>query len=58
MGGNFDNWDDTLLIHVGNELAAPADTRAFLGEIHLVAVYCTALSALQVGDLFRSGASH
>jgi len=55
--GNFDNWDDTLLIHVGNEIGAPDDTRAFLGEIHLVAVYCTPLSALQVADLFALGAS-
>jgi len=55
--GNFDNWDDTLQIHVGNEQAAPDDTRAFLGEIHLVAAYCTPLSALEIAELFTLGAS-
>lgn len=55
--GTFANWDDTLRVHVGNELASPDDTRAFLGEIHLVAVYCTPLSAEQVAQLFALGAS-
>jgi len=55
--GSFDNWDDTLRIHVGNELDAPDDTRAFLGELHRVAVYCATLSATQVADLFARGSA-
>lgn len=55
--GTFNNWDETLRIHVGNELASPDDSRAFLGEIYLVAVYCTPLSAEQVAQLFALGTS-
>ncbi len=50
--GTMDNWDSSYHMVVANELGA---TRPWLGDLFLMAVYDTALSAKQVESNFRAG---
>jgi Concanavalin A-like lectin/glucanases superfamily len=51
ISGDFSSWDDSWSLGLGNELGADGD-RAWLGTFHLVAVYCRALTGLEVARNF------
>ena len=52
IDGSTSNWDDTYLLRLAN---AAEGSRTFLGDICLVAVYGTALSATQVAGNYAEG---
>ena len=52
--GDFSTWDDSWGFGLGNELSP--DDRTWLGTFHLVAVYCRALTGLEVARNFFAGA--
>ncbi len=54
ISGDFSTWDDSWGFGLGNELSP--DDRAWLGTFHLVAVYCRALTGLEVARNFFVGA--
>jgi hypothetical protein len=45
IGGDFSNWDNSFPFGLANEFAGNS---SWLGEYHLVSVYCRALSLLEV----------
>jgi hypothetical protein len=51
-GGSLANWDSTFALVLGNETSGQ---RQWLGEIKLVAIYNTALTAAQVQQNFNAG---
>ena len=53
VGGNLSNWDLGQRLALGNELS---NTRPWLGEIHLVALYARALTPEEVTRNFEAGA--
>ncbi|HNO77366.1 MAG TPA: hypothetical protein PKN33_04830 [Phycisphaerae bacterium] len=52
VGGNFNNWDESYRFALFNEFTLD---RSWLGEVHLLAVYSKALSALEVSQNFIVG---
>lgn len=52
VGGNFGNWDPTYELTIAN---VPTLDRPWLGEVHLVAVYCDRLSSTQVQQNYAAG---
>lgn len=54
VGGDFSNWDDSYRLLLVNELT---DDRPWLGELHLVAIYCRALTQDEVWQNYSSDAS-
>ena len=52
VSGDFGNWDGTWGFVLANEFT---DSRTWLGKLHLVAVYCRALSAADVVTNFSEG---
>ncbi len=52
VSGDFGNWDGTWGFVLANEFT---DSRTWLGKLHLVAVYCRALSAADVIKNFSEG---
>jgi hypothetical protein len=50
--GNFSNWDDKHLLCLADEVGGG---RAWLGEMHLVAIYSRALHPDEVGQNFEAG---
>ena len=52
IGGGFEGWTDAFQLRVGDE--ATGD-RAWLGGLHLAAVYCRALNSIEVGQNFNAG---
>lgn len=51
--GSFANWDDSMEFAFGNELSyqTAGQERPWLGELHMVAVFCRALTAKEIqGD--------
>ena len=48
IGGDFSGWDETYTLGVGNEIGA--EDRPWLGQIHLLAVYCGKLDAAAVAQ--------
>ena len=52
--GDFSGWDPTFRFAVANELTMD---RTWLGRMHLVAVYCRALTAAEVRQNFAAGPS-
>ena len=51
-GGNFSNWDSSYELALVNELT---NNRDWLGELHLVAIYDTALSAADILQNYTVG---
>ena len=51
-GGNFGNWDSGYQFALANELT---NNRAWLGELHLVAVYNDALTAAEIAQNYAVG---
>jgi len=51
-GGSLANWDNTFALVVGNETSGQ---RQWQGEVKLVAIYNTALTAAQVQQNFNAG---
>jgi hypothetical protein len=51
-GGTFDNWILSYVMAVGNDVSA---NRPWLGTVHLVGVYCRALSATEVAQNYAAG---
>lgn len=52
VGGNLAGWADGYRLFVGNESTG---AREWLGNVYLVAVYCRALSAAEIGQNFAAG---
>ncbi len=52
VGGGFEGWTDGYGLRVGDEATG---SRAWLGGLHLAAIYCRALTALEVGQNFNAG---
>jgi hypothetical protein len=52
IGGDFSVWNPSFRLALGNELTGD---RPWLGEFFLVALYCRALSPLEVGHNFNAG---
>lgn len=50
--GNFSNWDPGYRLALANELT---NNRPWLGEYHLVAVYCRALTPAEVAQNYAAG---
>src|SRR5690606_12332056 len=50
--GSLDEWDEEMLLTIGNELTGD---RPWLGEIHLVALYGVALTREEVARNFAAG---
>ena len=57
IGGDFSNWDAAYNFGLGNEFSTNSDddTRDWLGEYRLVAIYDQALSSTQVLTNFSAG---
>ncbi len=57
IGGKFSNWAANFQLAIGNEVGTPdgAD-RAWLGDLHLVAIYARALTSAEVVQNFNFGA--
>lgn len=53
VDGGFGNWDGTFPLLVGNEATG---TRAWLGDLHLIAIYNDALTELEVAQNYAAGA--
>ncbi|MGI5818370.1 MAG: LamG domain-containing protein [Armatimonadota bacterium] len=51
-GGTLDNWDETMLLVIGNETDGD---RRWLGSVHLVALYASALSPEEIVANFEAG---
>jgi myo-inositol-hexaphosphate 3-phosphohydrolase/glucose/arabinose dehydrogenase/lysophospholipase L1-like esterase len=54
LTGDFSNWDTSYRILVGNETN---NSKAFLGEVHLVAYYDRALDGLEVTQNYIAGSA-
>ena len=54
--GNLTNWDPDYRVAVGNEHGDPSASRAWLGELHFIALYPAAMSADDVRRHFAAGA--
>ncbi|MCH7592404.1 MAG: LamG domain-containing protein [Planctomycetes bacterium] len=52
VGGDFSNWNDAFAMALANE---PLGGRPWLGEFHLFAIYCRALTEEEVGQNFDAG---
>ena len=52
VGGNLSNWNATYKLGLANEFTLD---RPWLGELHLVAIYDTALSQSQVNQRYAAG---
>ena len=52
IGGNLSNWNTAYLLALANEFSMD---RPWLGEYHLVAIYCRALSAGEVNQNYTAG---
>lgn len=52
IGGNLSEWDDGYDLILGNEASGD---RPWFGELHLVAVYCDALTSEQASQNFSAG---
>jgi len=52
VGGRLE-WDPSHSLAIGDELGE--QDRSWLGQIHLIAIYCRALSPLEVADHFAIG---
>lgn len=52
IGGGFEGWTDGFQLRVGDEATG---SRAWLGGLHLAAVYCRALTSIEVGQNFNAG---
>ncbi|NJN47465.1 MAG: LamG domain-containing protein [Candidatus Competibacteraceae bacterium] len=52
QAGGFDNWDERFALALGNELDG---SRAWLGEIYLVAIYDRALTNAEIAQNYRAG---
>lgn len=52
VGGNLSNWNDSYSLILANEFGSD---RSWLGELHLVAVYCSGLSSSEVSQNFAAG---
>ena len=52
IGGALDNWDNGHRLALAGELD---DTRHWLGELHLIAIYCQALDQAQIEQNFSAG---
>ncbi|NJL48607.1 MAG: LamG domain-containing protein [Leptolyngbyaceae cyanobacterium SM2_5_2] len=58
IGGSLANWDDGFALALGNELGdGLRPDRAWLGDLHLVALYSTALTPAEVNTNFEVGAN-
>jgi hypothetical protein len=55
LAGTFDAWQSSFRLSIGNEQTLD---RHWLGEVHLIAVYCRALSAAEVAGNFAAGDGH
>ena len=54
--GALSNWDNAYTLTLANEVASTqANDRPWLGKMHLVAVYCTALNTMQISQNFSAG---
>lgn len=56
-GGTLANWDPDYRIAVGNEHGDTSGSRAWLGELHFVALYPAPMSGADVARHFAAGAS-
>ncbi|BAY67087.1 hypothetical protein NIES22_72310 (plasmid) [Calothrix brevissima NIES-22] len=57
LSGNFSNWNNNFKLALGNELGSnSSDERAWLGQLHLVAIYSRALTADEVRQNYEFGA--
>jgi len=56
--GDFAGWAPDHRLVVGNELAAGDPSRAWLGELHFVALYAAALTPEEVRERYGLGALH
>ncbi|MCA9670434.1 MAG: LamG domain-containing protein [Myxococcales bacterium] len=54
-GGDLANWAPDLLLALGDEIGSSDTTRAWLGELHLVALYAVALTPQQVARHLAAG---
>jgi hypothetical protein len=54
VGGNLSNWNAAYKLGLANEFTLD---RPWLGELHRVAIYDTALSQSQVTQRFTAGAN-
>jgi len=52
ISGNFSSWTDTFQLLLGNE-AGGGESRAWLGELHLAAIYARALSPNEIKQNFE-----
>lgn len=52
--GDLSNWDNTYDFGLFNEMNYPTDTRTWLGDIFLVAIYGKALTTAEIGANFDS----
>ncbi len=53
--GEGANWDRTYGFGLFNEINYPVDTRTWLGDLFMVAIYCVPLTAAQIGINFNAG---
>lgn len=58
VSGNFSNWKNDFQLALANEIGSGADgDRAWLGELHLVAIYSRALTLGEIEQNFKFGAN-
>lgn len=55
--GTLSNWDTTFRLGLGRELGEDDPRRGFVGQVHLVALYASALTADDVLSHFSAGPS-
>lgn len=53
--GDLSNWDATYGFGLFNEINYPTDTRTWLGEIYLVAIYSTVLTPEEIAQNYDAG---
>lgn len=57
LSGDFSNWNDNFKLALGHEFGTiGSNERAWLGELHLVAIYSRALTADEVRQNYEFGA--
>ncbi|WP_017299436.1 LamG-like jellyroll fold domain-containing protein [Nodosilinea nodulosa] len=57
IAGSLANWDESFALSLGNELGDNlSQERAWLGDLHLVALYSSALSPAEIATNFEVGA--
>ena len=56
VGGALDNWAENMPLALGNEPGAESDERAWLGTLHLVALYSRALTPEEIEQNHLFGA--